>query len=175
MLGTRHTSGGFSLIELAIGLLLISIVTVLAAPAYNVWVQNARIRNGAEGVLNGFQLARAEAVRRNASVQLVFDTGAAWTITAVANGTEIQKRADTAGSTTVSVTISPGGADRITFNGMGWLAANDDGSPAITQIDVASALLSGDEIRPLRVTVGAGGIMKMCDPAVTAGDPRACS
>lgn len=166
---------GFSLIELGIGLLLISIITVLAAPAFNVWVQNARIRNAAEGILNGLQLARAEAVRRNASVQLVFDIGAAWTVTAVATGTEIQKRVTTADSSTATVDILPAGADRITFNGMGWLAANDDGSPTITQVDVTSTILSGDEIRPLRVTVGAGGIMKMCDPALTAGDPRACS
>jgi len=175
MLSPVPMQRGFSLIELAIGLLLISIVTVLAAPAFNVWIQNARIRNAAEGILNGLQLARAEAVRRNASVQLIFDTGAAWSVSTVATGTEIQKRVTTADSSTAFVAITPNGADRVTFNGMGWLAANDDGSPVITQVDVTSALLSGDEIRPLRVTVGAGGIMKMCDPALAAGDPRACS
>jgi type IV fimbrial biogenesis protein FimT len=72
------------------------------------------------------------------------------------------------------VTITPLGADRITFNGMGWLATNNNGSPTITRIDVASTMV-GTEIRALRVTVGAGGVMKMCDPAVAAGDPRACT
>jgi len=174
MLG--HQSRGFSLIELLIGLALIGILSVMAVPAYQFWIQNVQIRNAAEGVLNGLQLARAEAVRRNALVQLIFTTatGSGWTISTVVGGTEIQARSANEGSESALVTITPLGADRITFNGMGWLATNNNGSPTITRIDVASTLV-GTEIRALRVTVGAGGVMKMCDPAVAAGDPRACT
>lgn len=170
----RHDPSGVTLIELLIGIALIGILTVIAVPAYQFWIQNVQIRNAAEGVLNGLQLARAEAVRRNALVHLIFTTGSGWTISAVLAGTEIQARSENEGSGSAAVTITPAGADRITFNGMGWLAANDDGSPSITQIDVTSATVVGTEIRALRVTVGAGGVMKMCDPAVAAGDPRAC-
>jgi len=175
MLSNRHKKRGFSLIELLIGFALIGILTVMAVPAYQFWIQNVRIRNAAEGVLNGLQLARAEAIRRNALVHLIFETGSGWTISTIVTGTEIQTRSESEGSESAAVTITPAGADRITFNGMGWLATNDDGSPSITQIDVTSATVVGTEIRPLRVTVGAGGVMKMCDPAVAAGDPRACS
>jgi type IV fimbrial biogenesis protein FimT len=174
MLG--HQPRGFSLIELLIGLALIGILLVMAVPAYQFWIQNVQIRNAAEGVLNGLQLARAEAVRRNALVQLIFTTatGSGWTISTVVGGTEIQARSANEGSESALVTITPLGADRITFNGMGWLATNNNGSPTITRIDVASTMV-GTEIRALRVTVGAGGVMKMCDPAVAAGDPRACT
>jgi type IV fimbrial biogenesis protein FimT len=174
MLG--HQSRGFSLIELLIGLALIGILSVMAVPAYQFWIKNVQIRNAAEGVLNGLQLARAEAVRRNALVQLIFTTatGSGWTISTVVGGTEIQARSANEGSESALVTITPLGADRITFNGMGWLATNNNGSPTITRIDVASTMV-GTEIRALRVTVGAGGVMKMCDPAVAAGDPRACT
>jgi len=174
MLG--HQSRGFSLIELLIGLALIGILSVMAVPAYQFWIRNVQIRNAAEGVLNGLQLARAEAVRRNALVQLIFTTatGSGWTISTVVGGTEIQARSANEGSESALVTITPLGANTITFNGMGWLATNFDGSERITRIDVTSATMVGTEIRALRVIVGAGGVMKMCDPAVAAGDPRAC-
>lgn len=176
MLGRHHNQQqGFTLVEIAIALALIGVLATLAVPAFQTWVHNAQIRNAAEGIVNGMQLARAEALRRNTPVELRMDTGSGWTITAVASGEEIQTRSASEGSSSATVTILPAGADRVTFNGMGWMASNNDGSPAITQIDVNSATLAGEpEIRALRVIVSSGGAMKMCDPAVAAGDPRAC-
>ncbi len=176
LMTSRHDQSGVTLIELLIGLVLIGILLVMAVPAYQFWIQNVQIRNAAEGVLNGLQLARAEAVRRNALVHLIFTTatGSGWTISTVVGGTEIQARSATEGSESATVTITPALANTITFNGMGWLATNNNGSPWITRIDVTSATVVGTEIRALRVIVGTGGVMKMCDPAVAAGDPRAC-
>jgi type IV fimbrial biogenesis protein FimT len=166
---------GFTLIELLIAFALIGILTVIAVPAFQHWIQNTQIRNGAEGILNGMQLARAEAVRRNVNVQLVMTTGSGWTIATAAAPTAIlQSRVADEGSSSASVTISPGGATTITFNGLGTITGNADGSASITSIDVASATLSGTEIRPLRVVISTGGSPKMCDPAVASSDPRAC-
>jgi type IV fimbrial biogenesis protein FimT len=166
---------GFTLIELLIAFALIGILTVIAVPAFQHWIQNTQIRNGAEGILNGMQLARAEAVRRNVNVQLVMTTGSGWTIATAAAPTAIlQSRVADEGSSSASVTISPGGATTITFNGLGTITGNADGSASITSIDVASATLSGTEIRPLRVVISTGGPPKMCDPAVASSDPRAC-
>jgi len=69
VLVSLHTQRGFSLIELMIGLVIMGILFTAGAPAFSDWIQNVRIRNSAESILNGLQLARAEAVRRNAPVR----------------------------------------------------------------------------------------------------------
>lgn len=58
-----------SLVELAIGLLIVGTLLALAAPSYTGWIQNTKIRTTAEAILNGLQLARAEAVRRNTQIR----------------------------------------------------------------------------------------------------------
>ena len=63
---------GFTLIELMIGIAIVAILVVAALPSFGTWIQNTKIRGAAEAALNGLQLARAEAARRNASVALVF-------------------------------------------------------------------------------------------------------
>jgi type IV fimbrial biogenesis protein FimT len=175
MLSMRHTQRGLTLIEVGISLLLISILTVIAVPTFQFWVQNSQIRNAAEGMLNGMQLARAEAVRRNTLVQVVLGTDSSWTVTTAVAGTPIQQRDSKEGSANARIAVLPAGADRVTFNGMGWVTSNSDGSSPIAQIDVTSATMAGTEIRALRLIISTGGLLKMCDPVVTAGDPRACS
>jgi type IV fimbrial biogenesis protein FimT len=54
---------------MAIGLVIIAILLALGAPSYSAWIQNAKIRTTAEGVLTGLQMARAEAVRRNSQIR----------------------------------------------------------------------------------------------------------
>ncbi|MEQ1880073.1 MAG: GspH/FimT family pseudopilin [Burkholderiales bacterium] len=174
MLKPRRKSSGITLIELLISVALISILTLLAVPAFQHWIQNAQIRNAAEGILNGMQLAKAEAVRRNTPVEIVLDGNSGWAIATVAGAVPIQQRSGQEGSNLTAVAILPADANRITFNGMGWVATNADFTPAISQIDVTSAAMAGTELRPLRLVVTAGGSIKMCDPAVGAGDPRVC-
>lgn len=176
MLSDRNNQRGVTLIELAIGLVLIAILASMAVPAFQHWTQNAQIRNGAEGILNGIQMARAEAVRRNVIIQFTLTTGSGWTIATAAAPTAIlQSRVADEGSSNALVTASPAGATTISFSGMGWIASNADGSATLSAVDVASATMTGSEIRPLRVILSSGGNPKMCDPAVASGDPRACS
>lgn len=174
MLGTRTSQHGLTLIEIMIGLVLLAVLTTLAVPAYQTWIHNAQIRNAAEGILNGLQLARGEALQRNTPVELIMGATSGWTVQTVNTGTVIQTRAGREGSEAATVSITPGFADRVTFNGMGWVTPNNDGSPTIARIDVTSSVVAGEEIRPLRVVIGTGGAVKMCDPAVPAGDPRGC-
>ena len=73
-----HDSG-FTLIELMITLAVLGILISLAVPEFRLAIQNAQIRRAAESAMNGINLARAEALRRNAVVrfQLVDSLSAA--------------------------------------------------------------------------------------------------
>ena len=101
MLATR----GFTIIELMIALAVVGILFAVGFPSMSAWLQNSNIRAAAEGGLNGMQLARAEAVRRNAGVQLAFDANGGWTANVVAGGEVIQARPSGEGSVLLSATV----------------------------------------------------------------------
>ena len=172
----RRHNAGVTLIELAIGLVILGLLLSVAMPSFQAWLQNVQIRNAAESILNGIQTARIEAMRTNHSVELEIRDGSGWTVmdrTAMPNAT-IQQRDHADGSRNARVAMQPAGAGKVSFNGMGWVTDNADGSPAITQIDVTSSVMTGTQSRPLRIAVAPGGMVRMCDPALTAPDPRAC-
>ena len=168
---------GFSLIELMIGIVIFGILIMAGLPSYTAWLQNTKIRTAAESIVNGLQLARAEAVRRNTNVRYVFGTDTDWTVAVVTPLTTIQSRSSAQGSVGVIVTRTPAAATTITFNSFGRVAPNADGSASITQIDVdvPTTLLAAAASRELRITLSAGGNIRMCDPNVTAStDTRFC-
>lgn len=168
---------GVTLIELMIGLVILGILLMAALPSYTAWLQNTQIRTAAESVLNGIQLARSEAVRRNANVQLVFGAGSSWTVSVPGTGVQIQARTSGEGSRNVTVARTPAAATAVTFNSLGRIVANADASASITQVDldVPPSILAASASRELRIVVSAGGNVRMCDPNVTiATDPRFC-
>lgn len=63
----KHSAHGFSLIELLITLGIAAFLLALGASSFTNWIGNMKIRTTAESIQNGLQLARGEAVRRNAS------------------------------------------------------------------------------------------------------------
>src|SRR5688572_27080987 len=63
---------GVTLIELMIGLAILAILLFLAVPSFTIFLQNTQIKNAGESVLQGLNLARAEALRRNSSVRFQF-------------------------------------------------------------------------------------------------------
>lgn len=192
----RH-SAGMSLIELVVTLAIIGIVFSLGLPSYQVWIQNTKIRTAAESILNGMQLARAEAVRRNTNVGFYLvsaldascaddATSSNWLVSiqdpvglcnvAPSDSTApqiIQKRSQQEGtSNVVTVTTLPAGMSSVNFTPLGRTTntTND-----LTQVDIAATdPLTGS--RPLRVLIGAGGAIKMCDPLLpsSGADPRRC-
>jgi type IV fimbrial biogenesis protein FimT len=62
---------GISLVEMLIGLAILAIGIAWAVPSYSVWMQNLQIRNMAESIVSGLQVARSEAISRNAPVEFV--------------------------------------------------------------------------------------------------------
>lgn len=171
----KQRSAGFSLIELMLAIIITAILLTLAMPSFNAWIQNAKIRTATEAVLNGLQLARAEAVRRNENVRFVLGAGSSWKVFDAA-ASEVQSRSKEEGSSNVTLTITPGGATTATFNGLGRIVANADTSDPLTQIElaVASSVLPAELMRKLQIEITGGGQIRSCDPFYSAPDPRAC-
>ncbi|MFC5521482.1 GspH/FimT family pseudopilin [Polaromonas jejuensis] len=67
---------GVTMIELVVVLVIVAILSVIAIPSFSTWIQNSQIRNSAEAIQNGLQMARTEAVRRNTQVSFWLTTTA---------------------------------------------------------------------------------------------------
>ncbi|MFC7298401.1 GspH/FimT family pseudopilin [Herminiimonas aquatilis] len=170
----KRSSGdqGFTLIELMIGIAIMAIVITLGMPSYSTWIQNSRLRNAAESILNGLQLARSEAVARNQRVRFTLGAGSSWVVCLPdpdpdADCVLIQSRATGDGSSAaVTVVANPAITD-VDFSPLG------QGTAISIDVDVNTAVLSAEDSRNLRILVS-GGNVRMCDPNVNAPDSRAC-
>lgn len=195
---------GFTLIELLVTIVVIGIVMMIGLPNIATWLQNTQIRNSAEAMIAGLQLARAEALRRNRQVRFslvdnldatcnLAATGRNWVVsiadptskcdTAVSETADpfiLQKRSSEEGSQNAVVSST---VPAVTFTGLGNVSGGVLSSAAgAMQISIsnpsggACKTPAGNEpMRCLLVVVGASGSVRMCDPAVTdATDPRRC-
>jgi len=196
MLSARPSQRGFNLIEILVTLSVLGILLALGAPSLAEWLQNQQIRAATEAVLNGMQVARGEAIRRNLAVQMVLEPPTSgWTIceatvepcdsTTPLNANPplvIQSRSPDEGTSNANVAPTPAGpptAVAVTFSPLGSVVANINGSPTLTRVDVinpSACIADGGSMRCLRVVVTGGGSIRMCDPTpgVVAPDPRAC-
>lgn len=180
MLIPRKTQNGVSLIELMVGLAIAALLLAVGLPSFSTFIQNSKIRNAAESIQNGLQLARSEAVTRNTLVQFTLGTGSSWTIGCVNAVTGcpsvIQSRASKEGSSS-AVTVTATDGTPIVFNNLGRMTSPvPAGGASVTSInvDMNPAILPAAQSRDLRITVDVGGSVRMCDPNVTAPDTRAC-
>lgn len=199
----RATSreSGFTLIELAITLVVLGILISAALPTYSEYMTNARVRSAAEGVLNGLQTARVEALKRNAAVVFSLTSDApADSVTPEATGRNWVVRITTDGGATYKLLTSSTGesgantnstlsygatAKNITFSPVGLATPSETagtgtgaptGGAAFNFSDSAggSCKPSGN-VRCLRIVVTNGGDARMCDPSIsTTGDSRKC-
>ncbi|MDR5171900.1 GspH/FimT family pseudopilin [Methylobacillus sp. Pita2] len=175
---------GFTLVELIVTLTVLTILLAVAVPSFREMLLNFQIRSAAEGLNTGLQLARAEAIRRNVNVVFTLSGNATWTIgcqvvvaDADNDGVEdcpevIQSKESTEGAVNVNVEVVPAGATSVTFNGLGRVTFNNDGSNVMRQVDIAANEGNG---RNLRILIR-GGSVHFCDPGIsTVGDPRVCA
>ena len=188
----RAKAAGFSLIELMIALVILVILVIAAAPSFQLFLVNTRIRNVAESFQNGLRLAQIEATKRNVQVDFVMTTagefasdpangaptasasGTAWVVR-VPVSTFISGKTSAEGSmsVTVTATVPPACAafdGNISFDGMGRTLL-----PCNLSLAIDDSSTSDSSKRALTVLVSPGGKIRMCNPLFAAGDPQACS
>jgi len=185
---------GFTMVELMVGIALVTLLSMLALPAYSTFMRNSEIRTVAESVQNALQLARTEAVRRNENIQVQLPNtldgaavagGTDWAVMAAAPATPtvfdqvVQRRIEPKPTTlarvgvadVVSAAVAGAGAGMpatLTFTGAGRLSV----ATTVRQIDITG---SAGARRLTLVLTPAGGV-RMCDPAVSlATNPQGCS
>lgn len=161
-------AAGVTLVELLVGLAIMAIAATLAAPEAAEMIANQKVRGTAQGILDGLNHARAEAVRRNTPVRFTLQpAGAGWTVTQVSTGATLHS-ASTADF--LAVEVVPGGAaNTVTFLPTGLLQGGDQ----LALVTVASAAVADASSR--RINIYGGGLIRMCDPGISdADDPRRC-
>jgi type IV fimbrial biogenesis protein FimT len=171
------TRRGFTLIEMLITVAIVAILAALVAPSFKVMLANAQIRTGAQALFDGLQLARVEAIRRNERVIFTKGTQSSWGVTVESDGSTVQARSFTEGSPAVTVAVTPAGATKVTFDGLGRVQPNTDASSSITQLDadVPTSLIPAASSHELRITITTGGAVRLCDPNAAAGTAMACT
>jgi type IV fimbrial biogenesis protein FimT len=186
-----------------IGIAIVSILLAVGMPMFGAWAQNTQVRTAAESIQDGLQIARNEAVRRNANVRFNLTDASgkiAWTVCVVVSddcGEVIQQRVAVEGggnarvgvstvapSSPVSPTqyataltagagLSGDGKTGVTFNGIGAIPVSNIGTD-LTRIDIINAAVA--DARRLVVIIGTGGLIRMCDPALAlANNPQGCA
>jgi type IV fimbrial biogenesis protein FimT len=195
---------GVSLIEVIIGLAIMALLLVLGVPQYATFLANARLKTTTDTLASGLNLARAEAVKRNARVEFVLTdeepiaavvnalapstTGINWVVRewvpTSASYNFIEGKAGAEGSGRVdatSIVITPVTAGtfdgRVTFTGFGSLASAQAIQFQITNPSGGACDTTAvrGPMRCLNINVSPGGQIRVCDPKVTAAkDTRAC-
>ncbi len=197
----RRRQGGVTLVELMIGVTIVSILLLAGIPSFTRWMQDSQNRTAAESILNGLHLARVEAIKRNTLVrfELVDTDGLVnWTVGCVTETDDcpqvIQRREAAEGTPNARVGVADiptptpddyfdtpivagvgldTGEASVTFNGVGRVQPNGGGAD-IERIDVTNATPVGG--RRYVVTINSGGQIRMCDPALSfSNNPQGCS
>ncbi|VTU33978.1 Verru_Chthon cassette protein D [Variovorax sp. SRS16] len=191
---------GFTLVELIVTITVLAMILAMAMPTVANWTGNTRIRNVADSLQNGLQIARAEAVRRNQSMSFwlvavgdpttlsndctLSSTSGSWVVSinspvghcADAPSTTSSPMLVTGRASGGGITVAAFQADNatagmaVTFDGFGRIAPTA-GAGTIGFINVTGATGSVN----LSIVVSPGGLVRMCDPRVTdTKDPRLC-
>lgn len=173
-LQSRREQAGFTIVELMVTVAVVAVLTAIAAPQLSSFIANSRIRATSESLQSGLALARAESVRQNRSVEFVILPGG-WEVRLPGSAVPLHAASGNEGYGGIDLTVTPAGADRITFDQFGRTVANANASAAVTSLEVeALNPPSTGTYRPLRVQIQATGAPRLCKPSAPATDSRAC-
>ncbi len=79
---SKAETAGFTLVELIVTLAVLAILATLAAPSYNSFIRNQRVKTAAFDLMGSINYARSEAIKRNGDVSINAsgDWAEGWTI-----------------------------------------------------------------------------------------------
>jgi type IV fimbrial biogenesis protein FimT len=198
---TRHPmkhQRGFSIIELAVTLVVLGILLTSALPNITSWIRNAKLRTQADTLQAGLQQARNEAVKRNRPVSFwlvslptansmdnqctVASSGTSWVVS-VSSPASLCASAVSASSAPMIAAkrVGADGSTGVTVSGL-----QADGSTAASSVTFdgfgrASGNLSRIDVsytsaeHTLSVRITPAGMVRLCDMSAASGDPRSCS
>ena len=200
----RANQGGFTIVELLVGITLVAVLLGIGAPAMGTFLQNSKLASVASSYLNGLQTARTEAIRRNVLTEFVLTNdplstpdianaltsavaGRNWVVRAAsgpgtfASAVEAKSGAEGEGSPGGAAIVVTGSASapavfdgRVPFNGFGGTADGASYRIDVTNPTIGTCAEFGGPARCRRITVSPGGRILLCDPAANPGDSRAC-
>lgn len=186
-----------TIIELMVALSIIALLAVLAVPSFSEWIANSKVRSTAEEVANGLRMAQSEALRKSVPVAFVITstTPAANATPATSAGNwYVQQLPQTGSGSTTSAMVQSstyGSRNSVTIAASTPVVCFGSLGNQIT-VASASALWSGvascspnsqtynvtlsNATRSLRVTLTAGGQIRLCDPSKTLSNtnPDGC-
>lgn len=193
----RRRAEGVSLIELLVGISVLAVLMTLGLASFGEWVRNTQVRSTAESLRAGFQMARAEAVRRNTRVRLQFTStldntcqlgaaGPSWVINKGASENPASKCGQAIGDsnapyllqTSPAISGNPSvsiAASRpvVAFDALGRQTTTQNPTTAVQALTVdlssttGACVNAGGPIRCLRLVVSPAGDVRMCDLART--------
>jgi type IV fimbrial biogenesis protein FimT len=119
-----RSARGFTLIEAAIVVSILAIVSAVALPSFAAFVADQRARSAASDLVTSILAARSEAIKRNADVAIqplvvggVVDWGAGWVVTGP-DGVVIDRKEVGAGRL-----AGPSDPPQVVFTGAGRMSA----------------------------------------------------
>ncbi|MBI2319513.1 MAG: GspH/FimT family pseudopilin [Betaproteobacteria bacterium] len=83
-------TSGFTIIELMITIVILAVLSSIAAPAFREMMVASRVRSAASDLYETVLLARSEAIKRNAAIDIVPSGGnwaGGWTVQVTSDGT----------------------------------------------------------------------------------------
>jgi len=75
---TRKYHYGFTIVELLVVLAIVTILAITAVPSFITYLQTSRLTSASQNLYYALQYARTEALKRNATVYVSFQTGSSW-------------------------------------------------------------------------------------------------
>lgn len=184
---------GFGLIELMVGITILAVLTMLAAPWFGDWTRNTRLRSAAESLRSDLQMARAEAIRRNTGTRLQFVSSldascalstsvALWVTNAGLSQTPVGACGNTLSATTTPYLIGKSPVEpskssdlvltatrsTVGFDALGRQSATTNPTTSVTALTVQLTSASG-------TCVASGGSVRCLNVIVSpGGDARIC-